>query len=123
MYFEKCANKNFAIIRENGGEIPTVKDLSPKRKKQLINKLKESRWYRGYRSGEVKLRCAFKKRLAARYFKRMTDISDFIVKAIPAINDNPQKALFFRFYANKASFSGVFGNLGQGLGYNIIGAV
>ena len=87
VYFEKCANKNFAIIRENGGEIPTVKDLSPKRKKQLINKLKESRWYRGYRSGEVKLRCAFKKRLAARYFKRMTDISNFIVKAIPAIND------------------------------------
>ena len=87
VYFEKCANRNFAIIRENGGEIPTVKDLSPKRKKQLIYKLKESRWYRGYRSGEVKLRCAFKKRLAARYFKRMSDISDFIVKAIPAIND------------------------------------
>ena len=87
IFFEKFAKKNFGIIRENGGKIPTVKDLSPKRKKQLINKLKESRWYRGYRSGEVKLRCAFKKRMAARYFKRMTDISDFIVKAIPAIND------------------------------------
>lgn len=87
IYYGKRASKNFDIIRENGGEIPTVKDLSPKRKKQLINKLKESRWYRGYRSGEVKLRCAFKKRMAARYFKRMTDISDFIVKAIPAIND------------------------------------
>ena len=87
VYFEKCANRNFAIIRENGGEIPTVKDLSPKRKKQLIHKLKESRWYGSYLKGKVKLRCAFKKRLAARYFKRMTDISDFIVKAIPAIND------------------------------------
>ena len=87
IFFEKFAKKNFGIIRENGGEIPTVKDLSPKRKKQIINKLKESRWYGGYRSGEVKLRCAFKKRLAARYFKRMTDISNFIVKAIPAIND------------------------------------
>ena len=87
VYFEKCANRNFAIIRENGGEIPTVKDLSPKRKKQLINKLKESRWYGSYLKGKVKLRCAFKKRLAARYFKRMSDISDFIVKAIPAIND------------------------------------
>ena len=87
VYFEKYANKNFDIIRENGGKIPTVKDISSKRKRQLINKLKESRWYGSYRSGEVKLRCAFKKRLAARYFKRMSDISDFIVKAIPAIND------------------------------------
>ena len=87
IFFEKFAKKNFGIIRENGGEIPTVKDLSPKRKKQLINKLKESRWYGSYLSGKVKLRCAFKKRLAARYFKRMSDISDFIVKAIPAIND------------------------------------
>lgn len=87
VYFEKCANKNFAIIRENGGEIPTVKDLSPKRKKQLLYELKESRWYGSYLRGKVKLRCAFKKRLAARYYRRMTDISDFIVKAIPAIND------------------------------------
>ena len=87
IFFEKFAKKNFGIIRENGGEIPTVKDLSPKRKKQLINKLKESRWYRGYRSGEVKLRCAFKKNLAERYYRRMTDISNFIVKAIPAINN------------------------------------
>lgn len=39
------------------------------------------------------------------------------------IKNNTLKALIFRFYANKASFSGVFGNLGQGLGYNIIGAV
>ncbi|MBR6032761.1 MAG: hypothetical protein IKP36_12525 [Bacteroidaceae bacterium] len=87
VYFEKYANKNFSIIRKNGGMIPTIKDLSPKRKKQLIYKLKESRWYRGYRSGEVKLRCAYKKHLAERYYRRMTDISDFIVKAIPAIND------------------------------------
>jgi hypothetical protein len=87
VYFEKYANKNFGIIRENGGKIPTVKDLSPKRKRQLIYKLKESRWYEGYLSGKVKLRCAFKKNLAARYYRRMTDISNFIVKAIPAIND------------------------------------
>ncbi|MCR5850648.1 MAG: hypothetical protein K6G92_08040 [Bacteroidaceae bacterium] len=45
------------------------------------------------------------------------------VKRHTDITDNPQKALVFRFYANKATFSGVFGNLGQGLGYNIIGAV
>ncbi len=87
VYFEKYANKNFAIIRENGGEIPIVKDLSPKRKKHLINKLKESRWYRGYLSGEVKLRCAFKKNLAGKYYRRMADISDYIVKAISALND------------------------------------
>ena len=87
IFFEKFAKKNFGIIRENGGEMPTVKDLSPKREKQLLYKLKESRWYGNYLSGEVKMRCAFKKRLAARYFKRMTDISDFIVKAIPALND------------------------------------
>lgn len=87
IFFEKFAKKNFGIIRENGGEIPTVKDLSPKRKKQLINKLKESRWYGSYLSGKVKLRCAFKKNLAERYYRRMTDISNFIVKAIPAINN------------------------------------
>ena len=39
------------------------------------------------------------------------------------ITDNPPKALFFRFYADKASFSGDLGDLGQVLGYNIIGAV
>ena len=39
------------------------------------------------------------------------------------IKNNTLKALIFRFFANKASFFGFFGNLGQGLGYNIIGAV
>ena len=87
VYLEKYANKNFDIIRENGGKIPTVKDLSSKRKRQLINKLKESGWYGGLRSREVKLRCAFKKNLAEKYYRRMADISDYIVKAISALND------------------------------------
>ncbi len=88
VYFEKYASKNFDIIRENGGKVPTIKALSPKRERQLINKLRESRWYDGYLSGKVKLRCAFKKNLAGRYYRRMTDISNFIVKAITALRDN-----------------------------------
>ena len=83
IYYGKRASKNFEIIRQNGGEIPTVKDLSSDKKRRLLGELKNSR----YDYNRLNLRCALKKNNAGQYYRRMTAISDFIVKAIPAIND------------------------------------
>ena len=82
IYYGKRASKNFEIIRQNGGEIPTVKDLSSDKKRRLLGELKNSR----YDYNRLNLRCALKKNNAGQYYRRMTAISDFIVKAIPAIN-------------------------------------
>lgn len=83
IYYAKRASKNFEIIRQNGGEIPIVKDLTSEKKRRLLNELKNSR----YDYKKINLRCALKKNNAGQYYKRMTAISDFIVNAIPAIND------------------------------------
>ena len=83
IYYGKRASKNFDIIRQNGGEIPIVKDLTSEKKRRLLNELKNSR----YDYKKLNLRCALKKNNAGQYYMRMTAISDFIVKAIPAIND------------------------------------
>ena len=83
IYYGKRASKNFEIIRQNGGEIPTVKDLSSDKKRRLLGELKNSR----YDYNRLNLRCALKKNNAGQYYRRMTAISDFIVKAIPAINE------------------------------------
>ena len=83
IYYGKRANKNFDIIRQNGGEIPIVKDLTSEKKRRLLNELKNSR----YDYKKLNLRRALKKNNAGQYYMRMTAISDFIVKAIPAIND------------------------------------
>ena len=83
IYYVKRASKNFEIIRQNGGEIPIVKDICSEKKRRLLNELKNSR----YDYKKLNLRRALKKKNAELYYKRMTAISDFIVKAIPAIND------------------------------------
>ena len=78
IYYGKRASKNFEIIRQNGGEIPTVKDLSSDKKRRLLGELKNSR----YDYNRLNLRCALKKNNAGQYYRRMTAISDFIVKAL-----------------------------------------
>ena len=83
IYYGKRASMNFDIIRQNGGEIPIVKDLTSEKKRKLLDDLRESQY--GYK--KQNLRCALKKNNAGKYYRRMTAISDFIVKAIPAIND------------------------------------
>ena len=83
IYYGKRASMNFNIIREHGGEIPIVKDLTSEKKRRLLGELKNSR----YDYKRLNPRCALKKNNAGQYYKRMTAISDFIVKAIPAIND------------------------------------
>ena len=83
IYYGKRASKNFDIIRQNGGDIPIVKDLTSEKKRRLLNDLKNSR----YDYKKLNLRRALKKNNAGQYYMRMTAISDFIVKAIPAIND------------------------------------
>lgn len=81
-YFEKRANVNFDIIRKNGGEIPDVKDLTSEKKRKLLKELRKCQ----YDHKKINLRCALKKNNAGQYYKRMTAISDFIVKAVQAIN-------------------------------------
>jgi len=79
--YEQCAKNNFKIIYENGGEIPFVEDLSPsKRRKYNLLKKKLDRRY----NGKFTIRCALKKNNATEYYERMKQISDFIVKVIPA---------------------------------------
>ena len=83
IYYDKRASMNFDIIRQNGGEIPIVKDLTSEKKRKLLSELRNSR----YDYKKLNLRRALKRKNAELYYKRMTAISDFIVKAIPAIND------------------------------------
>lgn len=83
--YEILANQNFEIIRRNGGYIPPLRVLSPTKKKALKDQILKDMLYREKRISKIKKKMLFRKKFLENYYERMLIISDFVVKAIPAL--------------------------------------
>jgi hypothetical protein len=87
IYNKVKAKKYFSIIRRNGGHVPTMKELSTSKKKELVKRSKEDFWCISRRMNNIKKKRMFRREFRGFYYERMAAISKFIVQAIPALSD------------------------------------
>jgi hypothetical protein len=87
LYYKVRAMRNFSIIKEHGGFIPTIRQLPKLKKAELIKQSKESIWFGKTPLNKIKRKKRFRIEFLEHYYERMTVISDFIVQAIPALKD------------------------------------
>lgn len=87
LYYKAKALQNFSIIREHGGFIPTIRQLSKSKKAELIKQAKDSMFLGSTPMNRIKRKKHFRIEFLEHYYERMTVISDFIVQAIRALKD------------------------------------
>ena len=87
IYNKVKAMRYFSIIRRNGGHIPTMKELSHSKKKELIRRAKEDFWRISESMNKIKKKRMFRREFMGYYYERIAAISKFIVQAIPALSD------------------------------------
>ena len=82
---EHLAKKLFQIIRNNGGTVPSIRELSPSALKRMTSVSKEHVKYENACKSKIKRKRLFRRVIKKYYYKRMIYISDFIIKCIPAL--------------------------------------
>ena len=87
LYYKVRAMRNFDEIRRSGGIIPTIKQLSPTKKAELVKQVNETIRYDRTPLNKTKRKKRFRTEFMGLYYERMTSISDFIVQAMPALNN------------------------------------
>ena len=87
IYNKVKAKKYFSIIRRNDGHVPTMKELSTSKKKELVKRSKEDFWCISRKMNNIKKKRMFRREFRGFYYERMAAISKFIVQAIPALSD------------------------------------
>lgn len=87
LYYKATALQNFSIIREHGGFIPTIRQLSKSKKAELIKQAKDSMFLGSTPMNRIKRKKHFRIEFLEHYYERMSVISDFIVQAIRALKD------------------------------------
>ena len=87
IYNKVKAMRYFSIIRRNGGHVPTMKELSQSKKKELIKQSKEYFWCISESMNKIKKKRMFRREFMGYYYERMAAISRFVVQAIPALKD------------------------------------
>lgn len=87
VYYKSKAMRHFAFLRRHGGVVPTVRELSPAKKRELINRAKKSVGYGRKPLNRQKRKKCFRTEFMAHYYERMANIGDFIVQTIPALSD------------------------------------
>lgn len=85
LYYKAKALQNFSIIREHGGFIPTIRQLSKSKKAELVKLAKDSVWFGSIPLNKIKRKKRFRIEFLEHYYERMSVISDFIVQTIPAL--------------------------------------
>ena len=88
IYNKVKAMRYFSIIRRNGGHVPTMKELSQSKKKELIRRTKDDFWCISESMNNIKKKRTFRREFMGYYYERMAAISKFIVLAIPALSDD-----------------------------------
>ena len=88
LYYKVRAMRYFSIIREHGGFIPTIRQLSKSKKAELVKRAKDSVWFGSTPLNRIKRKKRFRIEFMKHYYERMTVIGDFIVQAIPALKDD-----------------------------------
>ena len=87
LYYKVRALHNFSVIREHGGIIPTIRQLSKSKKAELVKQAKDSVLLGSTPMNRIKRKKHFRAEFLKHYYERMTVISDFIVHAIQALKD------------------------------------
>lgn len=87
IYYKVRAKRYFSIIRRNGGYVPSVKELAPAKKLELISRTKEYFWCISQSMNKPKKKKMFRREFMAHHYERMMNISRFIAQAIPALSD------------------------------------
>ena len=88
IYYKVRAERYFAIIRRNGGNIPSVRELAPAKKQELTRLSKEYFWCISQSMNKIKRKRMFRREFMGHYYERMMNISRFIVQSIPALLDD-----------------------------------
>jgi hypothetical protein len=86
IYYKVRAKRYFSIIHRNGGYVPSVKELAPAKKQELIGRAKEYFWCISQSMNKTKKKKMFRREYMAHHYERMMNISRFIVQAIPALS-------------------------------------
>ena len=85
-YFKARANSYFSFVRKLGGYVPSVKEIAPFQRRELLNQLKKHMEYRKKNNKRER-----KKRLRREfmdfYYEYMTNICKFIILVNPALSD------------------------------------
>jgi hypothetical protein len=87
IYNKVKTKRYFSVIRRNGGYVPTMKELSQSKKKELVRRSKEDFWCISRKMNNIKKKRMFRREFRGFYYERMAAISKFIAQAIPALND------------------------------------
>ena len=87
IYYKVRAKRFFSIICKNGGYVPSVKELAPAKKLELIGRTKKYFWCISQSMNKIKKKRLFCREFMVHYYERMMNISRFIVQAIPALSD------------------------------------
>ena len=87
IYNKAKAMRYFSIIRRNGGHVPTMKELSSSKKRELVRRAKEDFWYSSREMNTIKKKRMVRREFRGLSYERMVAISKFIVQAIPALRD------------------------------------
>lgn len=101
LYSRYKAKENFAYIRKHGGHVPSLRELSPNKRKELKKKVKEIFKSYDLRANGTKRKSLFRLHFMDEYYQRMMHISNFIVKSIPALS-------FGRNYLSVEELCGLF---------------
>ena len=87
IYNKVKAKRYFSVILRNGGHVPTMKELSQSKKKELVRRSKEDFWCISRKMNNIKKKRMFRREFRGFYYERMAAISKFIAQAITALND------------------------------------
>lgn len=79
--------ESFSIIRSNGGRIPSVRELSQLKKREIISEVKKSDWRVERPMNKIKRKRWFRKLFMAEYYASVMGIASFITMGIPALGD------------------------------------
>ena len=86
---KRWSKRDFAIIRSNGGYIPSFKGLPISIKKDFINRPKEMFLISTNKPmNKIKRKKRYRREVMTNYYFRMLRISAFIINAIPYLSDD-----------------------------------
>lgn len=87
-YYGNAAHQSFKEIREYGGTIPTMRELSPSKRKELLEKAKGIYWYQNcpIRLNGPKRKRLIRQAFLEKYYERIERISRYVLKVAPYLS-------------------------------------
>lgn len=100
--YKKLTRRNAVALRKAGGFFPSVKELNPAKKKELMQKAKEEVYY-DKATNAAKWKKELRRKFMALYYERMVAISEFIISVMPSLSKTRNQN-----YLNVSQLCGLF---------------